>query len=153
MRWYHITAVLLALAPAALAEPLPDGGVTAQEVAKVMVGKDFAAEIATDKDGDPLIRSSVKDVKFGVFFYGCNGKARCDSIQFSVGFSVKGVSPSRIAKWNRTRRFGRASLDDDSEPWVEMDMDLEHGATTEALANDLDRWVGVLTEFSKYINE
>ncbi len=153
MRWYHISSMLLALAPAAIAAPLPDGGVTAKDVARVMEAKDFQAEIATDKDGDPLIRSSSKDMKFGVFFYGCHSKPRCDSIQFSAGFSVKNVTPAKIAQWNRTKRFGRAYLDDDFEPWVEMDMDLEHGGTTEALANNLDRWVGVIGEFNKYINK
>jgi hypothetical protein len=153
MRWYHMTILLLALAPPASAGPLPDGGVTAKEVADVMTSKDFPAEIATDKDGDPLVRSTVKDFKFGVFFYGCHGKPRCDSIQFSAGFSLKGVTPEKVAQWNRTKRFGRAWLDDQSDPWVEMDMDLEHGATTEAVANDLDRWVGVVTEFNKFINK
>ena len=76
-----------------------------------------------------------------------------NSIQFSAGFSVKNVTPAKIAQWNRTKRFGRAYLDDDFEPWVEMDMDLEHGGTTEALANNLDRWVGVIGEFNKYINK
>jgi len=157
MRWYHISFLLMAFAqggaPAAFADPLPDGGVTAQEVAAIMKSEDFPVEIGSDKDGDPLIRSSTKDVKFGVFFYGCNGKPRCDSIQFSAGFSVKGMTPAKIAQWNRTKRFGRAWADDEADPWVEMDMDLEHGATTEAVANDLDRWIGVITEFQKYINQ
>lgn len=153
MRWYQVSFLLMAVAPGAFAEPLPDGGVTAREVAAVMTSKDFRAEITTDKDGDPLIRSSANDVKFGVFFYGCNGKPRCDSIQFSAGFSSKSISAAKIAQWNRTKRFGRAWTDDESDPWIEMDMDFEHGATTEAVANDLDRWVGVITEFTKYINQ
>jgi hypothetical protein len=32
-----------------------------------------------------------------------------------------------------------------------MDMDMEHGATTEAMTNDLDRWVVVMNEFRKFI--
>jgi Putative bacterial sensory transduction regulator len=153
MRWFQAFLVLLALARPAFAAPLPDGGVTAQDVAQVMQEKGFAATIATDKEGDPLIRSSSKDLKFGVFFYGCHGKPRCDSIQFSAGFSVKGVTPEKIAQWNTTKRFGRAYLDKVAEPWVEMDMDVEHGATTEALANNLDRWVGVIGAFNGYINK
>jgi hypothetical protein len=31
------------------------------------------------------------------------------------------------------------------------DVDVEHGATTEAIANDMERWVTVLAEFTKYI--
>jgi len=153
MRWYHIPTILLALGSGAMAAPLPDGGVTALEVAGVMQARNLPTEITTDKDGDPLIRSSSKNLKFGVYFYGCRGKPRCDSIQFSAGFSVKNVAPASIGQWNRTKRFGRAYLDDDFEPWVEMDMDLEHGATTEALGNNFDRWTGVIGEFNKFINK
>ena len=85
MRWYHIPVVLLALAPAAVAEPLPDGEVTAEDVDRAMRDKGFETEVTTDKDGDPLIRSASKDLKFGVFFYGCNRKRRCDSISVLGG--------------------------------------------------------------------
>jgi len=32
-----------------------------------------------------------------------------------------------------------------------MDMDVQHGSKPEAIANDLDRWVAVLADFTKYI--
>jgi hypothetical protein len=152
VRWYHISTVLMGLAPAAHATLLPDGGVTAQDVASVMKSANFTTEITTDKEGDPLIRSSTKGSKFGVYFYGCR-KSRCDSIQFSAGFDAKDVTPAKIADWNRTMRFGRAYLDASFEPWVEMDLDLEHGGTTDGLANDLNRWLSVLSEFNKFISK
>ena len=153
MRWGLLGLVLLALARAASAAPLPDGGVTAQEVAKVMGDKNFPVEIGADKDGDPVIRSAWRSLKFGVFFYGCQRRPRCDSIQFSAGFDMT-VSPASVARWNRTKRFGRAWLDDNAQPWVEMDMDLEHGATTEALAEQTaDRWAGVIGEFNKVFQQ
>lgn len=151
MRWYHISTVLLALAPAAWAGPLTDGGVTADDVAQVMAAQGLKTEVTTDKDGDPLIRTSYKGTKYGVFFYGCNAKSRCNSIQFSAGFSVKSIDAEKAGQWNRTKRFGRVYLDDDLEPWIEMDMDVERGATTEALANNFDRWNGVIAEFNKFI--
>ncbi len=151
MRLYHITCVLVSLAPAAFAGVLPDGGVTAEEVADVLRGKGFQAQIATDKEGDPLVRSSAGGVRFGVYFYGCNHQPRCKSIQFSAGIKTKGVAQAKMTEWNRTKRFGRAYIDDESDPWLNMDMDVEHGATTEALANDLERWSSVLGIFTKFI--
>ena len=153
MRWYHVTSVLLALASAALAGPLPDGGVTGKEVAAALLSKGFQAELTTDKEGDPLIRSSSGGTRFGVYFYECHGKPRCTSIQFSAFIKAKQVTPEKIVEWNRKNRFGRAYLDDDSDPWVEMDVDVEHGATTEALTNDLDRWVSVLGTFGKFLEK
>ena len=54
-----------------------------------------------------------------------------------------------IAAWNRDVCFGRAYPDRDGDPVVEMDVDVSRGATTEALASNLERWRLVLREFSK----
>jgi hypothetical protein len=145
-------AMLAAAAGPAFADPLPDGGATAQEIAGVMKGQDFPVETVKDKDGNPLLRSSAQGYGFSVYFYGCK-ETRCDSIQFSAAFTSKDVKPEKIAEWNRTRRFGRAWLGDDAAPWVEMDVDLEHGATTEAVAADLERWVSVLTGFNSFLDQ
>ncbi len=151
MRWFCLAATLSLLAPAVSAQPLPDGGVTGEEIAKIMTAKGLPAEVTTDKDGDPLIRTFKNETKYGVYFYGCNAKSRCNSIQFSAGFSVKGFGLDQVQQWNRTKRFGRVYLDDEKEPWIEMDMDLEHGATVDAVSNNFDRWDGVVTEFKKFI--
>ncbi len=136
-------------ASAAVAGPLPTGGVTAQEVAGVMRGMKLATEITTDKDGDPLIYSNSGGRKFGVYFYPCKGP-RCGSIQFSSGFEgAAGGTVAKVADWNRTKRFGRAYIDG-GKLYVEMDMDVERGATTEALANNFERWAAVLEQFPKY---
>ena len=154
MRGFSIAAVLgvaLVQASVASAAPLPDGGVTAQDVARVLQSKGFQAEVTTDKQGDPLVRSNSGGAKFGVYFYECKGRQRCPSIQFSAGFASTGITPQKVAEWNRSKRFGRVYLDKEDDPWVEMDIDVEHGANTEAVANDLDRWTSVMGEFMRYI--
>ena len=152
MRRIWILALTLLMPVAASADSLPDGGVTVQEVARSLQDKGFQTEITTDKDGDPLIKSLLEGAKFSVYFYECGGNPRCKSIQFAAGFAMNGkMQASRVAQWNRTKRFGRVYQDDENDPWVEMDMDMEHGATTEAMTNNVDRWVVVLNEFRKYI--
>ncbi len=150
-----VTNVLLAGAVlgwvgSAVAGPLPDGGVTAQEVAGVMRSMKLPVEMTTDKEGDPLIRTTSGGRKFGVYFYQCGKTPRCGSIQFSAGFEgVSAGQAAKVADWNRTKRFGRAYIDGGTL-YVEMDMDVEHGANTEALANNFERWVAVLEQFPKY---
>ena len=130
-----------ALAPAQ-AGPLPDGGVTAAEVAAVMRAMKLPVEQTTDRQGDPLIISNISGRQ-------CEG-GRCGSIQFSAGFNDAASVPMvKVMDWNRTKRFGRAYLDSGSV-YVEMDMDVERGATTEALANNFDRWAAVVEQFPKY---
>jgi len=152
MRVFLVAAVLgVAAMRMACAALLPDGGVTAQDVARVLQAKGFQAEITTDKQGDPLVRSNSGGAKFAVYFYECGGKARCTSIQFSAGFSGTGLTPDKVADWNRTKRFGRVYLDKDRDPWIEMDVDLERGATTEAIVNELERRTSVMGSFMRYI--
>lgn len=153
MRWIIIAALLVATHASALAGNLPDGGVTVQEVANSLKAKGFQAELTTDKDGDPLIKSTYEGTKFSVYFYECGNKQRCKSIQYAAGFSMKGgMQASKVAEWNRKKRFGRVYQDSESDPWVEMDMDMEHGGTTEAMANNIDRWLLVIREFRKFID-
>jgi len=152
-RWLVTSAALLSFVVASpvLGKSLPDGGVTAQEVASVLQEKGYKAQVTKDKDGDPLIRSAAGGNDFLILYYECKRRPRCASIQFYAGFKKQGISPERIAEWNSTKRFGRAYLDSDSDPRVEMDVDVEHGATTEAIANDMERWSTVLAEFTKFI--
>ena len=138
---------------AVLAGALPDGGATAAEVAGVLQDKGYRAEITTDSAGDPLIDSAADGTKFSVYFYGCEGEEpRCNAIQFMAAFDLEeGLSLEQINLWNREHRFGRGYLDDENDPFVEMDLDVEYGFTTEALANNLDTWVAVLPGFKEFI--
>lgn len=140
-------------AGAVLAGALPDGGVTAAEVVAALQDKGYRAELTTDSTGDPMIQSAAEGVNFRVYFYGCGGDpARCGAIQLVAAFDLEeGLALDRINLWNREHRFGRGYLDDDKDPWVEMDVDVELGFTTEALANNLDTWMSVLPSFIEFV--
>lgn len=143
----------LLMASAAVARPLADGGVTAQEVADVLQAKGYQAKIEKDRQGDPKIQSSTDGVSYEIYFYGCHSGPRCTSIQFSTAFHVDGgMSLERINAWNRTSRFGRGYLDDEKDPYVEMDLDVEHGFTTEAVDNNVDTWDAVVPAFLKVVD-
>lgn len=147
---------VLVLGPSSLqAAPLPTGGVTAGEVAKALLDKGYKAEVTTDSAGDPMIRSSADGSNFRILFYSCkNSGPRCVSITFSAGFDLdKGLSYSRINEWNSEKRFGRAYLDDEMDPYVQMDVDFERGATNEAISNVVDTWAAVLPVFKSFIND
>jgi hypothetical protein len=138
------------LAAPVRAGPLPDGGVTKEEMAAALKERGFAARSSTDQQGDPLIESAFEGTKFAVYFFECS-KGRCASIQFAAGFVKKAVTAAKLMEWNRDKRFGRTYLDKEGDPWVEMDADVEHGATTESVVNDVGRWVAVLKEFRSFI--
>jgi len=148
-----LAAALLLAGPRALATPLTDGGVTAQEVADVLQAKGYQAKITKDREGDPKIQSATDGVSYEIYFYGCHGGPRCSSLQFSVAFHVEGgMTLEQINAWNRANRFGRGYLDDVKDPYVEMDLDVEHGFTTEAIDNNIDTWDAVLPAFLKVVD-
>lgn len=135
----------------AIAAPIPDGGATADEVAAVIKARGFPATIGKDNDGDPTITSKFSDLYFEVHFYNC-AKGRCAGIQFSKGFDMpEGITLEKLNDWNRNFRFGRAFRDNENDPFVQMDVDVERGSTTESLANNLEMWLAVLDEFAKML--
>ena len=137
----------------AAAKPLPNGGVTANEVADVLHTKGYNAEMTKDDQGAPEIKSSTDGSTFRVYFYGCSGpQPRCTAIQFSAAFDLTdGLPLAKINVWNRENRFGRGFLDKENDPFVEMDLDVERGYSTEAIANNLDTWTTVVPAFKKFI--
>ncbi len=152
-----VAAILVGLGASlggvAHATPLADGGVTAQEVAASLQAKGYKAEIGKDQGGDPKIHSGAQGVSFDIYFYGCNKGPRCSSLQFTVGFHVDGgMKLADINSWNRNNRFGRAYLDDVNDPYVEMDLDAEHGFSTEAVENNIDTWDAVVGAFVRVVS-
>jgi len=146
-----LAAVVLAAPGVAGAGPISDGGVTAQEVARELQGKGYRAEIGEDKGGDPKIVSGLDGTRFTIWFYGCKG-VRCASIQFESAFDLKnGMSLAKINAWNKDKRFGGGYLDDEMDPYIQYDVDFEHGATSEAIANAIDVWAAILPQFKEYI--
>ena len=67
---------------AAIAKPLPDGGITVQEMTEVLKADGYPIEMAT-WGGEPVINTSVNGIKFGVHFFECDSSGRCQSILFS----------------------------------------------------------------------
>jgi hypothetical protein len=145
-----IVAALTAAA-AASAAPIPEGGVTVDDVAEALQAQGYKAEIGRDQMGDPMITSALEGASFRVLFYDCE-RGRCAAIQFATAFDLKdGLTLSEINSWNRQRRFGRAYLDDEMDPFVEYDVDLEAGATTEAIENAVEVWEAVVPHFIRHI--
>jgi hypothetical protein len=143
----------LALPLTAQGESLPNGGVTAPEVASALRHAGYPADSIADRAGAPLVRSSTGKVLFNVYFYQCGAELRCASIQFIAESRRKGVTPAILNAWNREKHFGRAFQDRSGISWVAMDVETSQGMTTEALAANVARWITVLNGFESFIRE
>ena len=147
-----VTAAVAAfMASGAQARLLPDGGVTPGEVVAELQAKGFKAELKNDGAGDPMIVSATDGTPFRVHFFACTPAKRCATLMFTAGFDEEaGVPMAKVNEWNRRKRFIRAFVDDDQDPYAVLDADLEHGATTEAIANHIDTWTGILPLFKAH---
>lgn len=123
-------------------------------VAQTMTQARYPAQIDNNINGDPFLRSAVKNTSFLVYFHGCEAGVNCKTVQFSAGFSRAGrdISFETMNDWNSKRRFGRAFLDSVGDPNIQMDIDLEDGGITPLLFIDnLEYWTLTMQEFIAFI--
>lgn len=124
-----------------------------QSLVQAMQDAGYAAKLGTDKVGDPMITSGVAGTTFQVFFYNCTDHKNCATVQFHSGYDLNREVPlTQINEWNRTQRFGRAFLDKENDPILEMDVDLDDGGLSALLFIDnLEFWASVLPKFEQHI--
>ena len=125
--------VLMFLPTLALAEDIPSGGLTMEEVVTWLQSQNYTTQIVPDTDGTKHLRIFYKGFKIGVYTFDCSSD-RCGSLQFSAGWAMNGrFDVSRMNEWNRGKRWCRGYFDRENDPWVEEDVDLTPGGTYELL--------------------
>jgi Putative bacterial sensory transduction regulator len=150
------SAAILALAfaaPAAVAQPVPNGGLSAEDVAAWLQNAGYAAKIETERSGRKTIASSAEGLDFHISMYDCHNGPRCASLEFFIGFDTKGAfNATQMNEWNRDNRWVRAYVDKANDPWLEMDVDLSPGGTYEGLTDQFAIWRSELPDFKKFIH-
>ncbi len=158
MRRLAIISAILVLAwglavPAAARVSLDTvyNSISLEEMQQLMAQFGYTFETSTIGQGDPVISFRQDGYKVGLFFYHKVGD-RYSAIQLSAGFSLT-TPPSlgSINQWNRAKRYARAYLDQQGDPRVELDLDLEGGATAGAIKELLRTNRVVLTQFVRHI--
>jgi hypothetical protein len=146
----------LAVAAAGIAVPAQAQSVSASRpdsLVKALQAAGYTAKLEKDGTGDPMIVSAVNGHPFRVVFYGCKANKDCATISLAAGFDKKSATDlASINAWNRKNRFGRAYLDDEGDPILGMDIDLDDGGMSTALfADNLEFWTAVTGAFQKHI--
>jgi Putative bacterial sensory transduction regulator len=150
-KWLAIAAFAAAWAVPAQAQMVraqdPDS------LVRALQGAGYAAKLGKDKVEDPMITSGVSGTTFQIFFYNCAEHKACATVQFHSGYDLAAsVGLERINEWNRTQRFGRAYLDKENDPILEMDVDLDDGGVSTLLFIDnIEFWASVLGNFERHI--
>ena len=146
----------LAVLAGAWALPAQAQMVRAQDpgtIVRALQDSGYTAQLGTDKVGDPMITSGVGGTTFQIFFYNCTDNRECATVTFHSGYDLRDpVTLDRINEWNRSKRFGRAHLDGEDDPILEMDVDLDDGGLSTLLFIDnIEFWSSVLGDFERFI--
>lgn len=122
------------------------------EIAAILIAEGYKARLETDNAGDPMIVSGAGGAQFEVFFYDCVAGARCGSLQFSAGFDMnEPVSLDAVNIWNDRKRYAKMSVDEEGDPFLRYDINLEGGVARESLISSLGVWDSLLGEFVGFI--
>jgi len=104
-------------------------------IRQVLAEMEIDYEQNVDDNGDPIWTTLVPYDPTVVGSYA--------SLLFFAGWNTEGDFPlSAINEWNRTSRFGRAYVDDQGDPVVELDLLLAGGVT----AQTIKEYINVFTE-------
>lgn len=146
-----VAAGVLCLAGGAQAAELHKDGMTLKEVQAWLDGEGFKSTVKGDSD-DPFLSTEDEDgVKFEVHFYDCE-KSRCTSIQFSAGFDLKdAMTASKINDWNTGKRYVKAYIDDEGDPWFTYDVNVAPGGTQAALDDEFAVWLSFIPDITEFI--
>ena len=137
------------IAPAAYAEDI----INAENPDAILnIARGFGyATLGKDSQGDPKISGRVEGTRYGIYFYGCSEGKNCNQIQFATGWGEIKVPMDEINEWNRKRRYGKAYLDKDGDPMVEMMVNINYGVTTKNLEDTFDWWTKVMKDFGENV--
>jgi hypothetical protein len=121
----------------------------------IVESQGWPATIVAKAGDDPYIESNRNGLKFLVLFMNCTDNKNCKTLQYYMGFSdAKDVSLDKINKWNKDKRFARAYKDDEGDPVLEMDVDLDFaGIPRENVGETFNTWASLMDSFREYIFE
>lgn len=143
-------AAMIVCAPAASASELID----ATDPTEILnLARGFgSANLDRDGDGDPRITGRIDGNRYTLLFYGCLNGEKCTNLTFNSGWDVETFDIIRINEWNRDRRYGRAYLDLEGDPIVEMDVNIEFGVSRRNFDDTFALWSSIVKDFASFVD-
>jgi len=137
-------ALGLLVAPARAATPVIYEKITAPEFKRILTAEGFTGD--ADKDGDVVTKMEGQSV---LVLIGTN-----DNTVIQFRFSIRTAATLRqMNDWNREKKFAKAYLDEDGDPTLEMDLDLEGGVTEARIRDSIKTFQIVLEAFLKQLKD
>lgn len=125
-----------------------------QIIADILKSQGLPADVKTAGQEAPYIESVHDNLKFIILFMNCDDSNRqCKTIQFYMGYKdAKKTTLEQLNSWNKEKRFARAYRDDEGDPVLEMDVDLDFaGIPRENVGEAVNTWKALMNAFRTHI--
>lgn len=121
----------------------------------IVESQGWPATLVTKAGDDPYIESTRNGLKFLILFMNCDDNKNCKTLQYYMGFNdAKNVSFERLNEWNKEKRFARAYRDDEGDPVLEMDVDVDFaGIPRENIGETFNTWASLMDSYREFIYE
>ena len=113
----------------------------------------YRARLVIEEDSYPTIISSVGGTEFVIQFQTCEDVySKCRVLLFKVGYDLaEGTTFETVDAFNEQTMMGRAYLDDENDPWLELAVNLYGGVTRKNFEDTFDWWEVIASDFEEHI--
>ncbi|HYW52084.1 MAG TPA: YbjN domain-containing protein [Gemmatimonadaceae bacterium] len=139
IRWFAVLAFAVVLAAPASAQIRER--ITSAQLQSLL--KEKGIDITSSDTGKVVTQLNGSKVVF--FISG-------QTMQAYFGLSGTGATLTKVNEWNKKKRFGRAYIDADGDPCVELDYDLEGGVSDDSIKVWFDTVKLVVRSFRTHVS-
>jgi len=122
--------------------------VSGKEISVMLSTDNYRPTLGKAEDGDPQIKIKVQGKEVYIDFYDCNKTEFCGSLNISTGWALKTkLKATDLNQWNADNRYIRVYTDEENDPFLEDDIDLDGGATMNNVKEFVKTYVTQLEDF------
>lgn len=157
MRSIFLKTTVLAAAAFAVATPAHAelvGASNPDAIASLIRGMGMPAKVIRKAGENPYIESKHSGLTYLVFFMTCDdSNTNCKTLQYYMGYSdSKETTLEKLNEWNKDHRFARAYRDNEGDPVLEMDIDLDFkGLPRENIVESLKTWQSLIDQYQTFL--
>lgn len=123
--------------------------VSGKEISAMLSTEGYRPTLGKAEDGDPQIKFKVQGKEVYIDFYDCNKTEFCGSLNISTGWALKTkLKATDLNQWNADNRYIRVYTDEENDPFLEDDIDLDGGATMNNVKEFVKTYVTQLEDFT-----
>jgi hypothetical protein len=140
LRWLAVSAFAIVLVAPVSAQQTRDR-ITAEQLTGLLRDKGLEGQV--NERGNVVVNTNGSKIVF--FISG-------QTMQAYYGLSGTKANVNTVNEWNKTKRWGRAYIDAENDPCVELDYDLEGGVSDDSIKVWFDTVTAVVRAYKTMVS-